>query len=327
MTASPVDPGTAGTQVTARSYGRKVAGGLFRLSKIRVFQHYFGLVLAWLMLSPAARHRPGATAAMLLFLLGSAAIVACACSADDIAGFRNGSDAMNYKAHERLRDIRAKPLLSGAVSERQAVAFCVVSGAVAVVAGLAAFWRLGWQAPAAAYVLYLGGFAVSVQYSAGLKISYHRGGAESLLCLTTAAGLLAPFLAVNRHWSPPAVVSALLLGLWLVMVSSCSNVNDAEGDGRAGRRTLAVTAGPAALKAAMATFFVVSIGLILVLPLSAPRWPLWTPLTALPAIVAHAGQLRAGPGRGRWLEARRLGLIAYNLGFLGIGLPAYVAFH
>jgi len=304
-----------------------VAGGFFRLSKVKVFQHYFGLVLAWLMLSPEALHRPGATPAMLLFLAGSAAIVACACSADDIAGFRNGSDAMNYRAHERLRDIRAKPLLSGAVSERQAVAFSVVTGVVAVAAGLAAFWQLRWQAPVAAYVLYIAGFAVSVQYSAGLRISYHRGGAEVLLCLATAAGLLAPFLAVNRHWSVPAVVEALLLGLWLVMVSSCSNVNDAEGDGKAGRRTLAVSTSEAVLKAAMVAFFAASAGLIAVLTFGTARWPLWTPLTALPAIVVHAGQLYHGPGRGRWLEARRLGLIAYNLGFLGIGIPTYVAFH
>ncbi|HEU5158568.1 MAG TPA: UbiA family prenyltransferase [Streptosporangiaceae bacterium] len=304
-----------------------MAGGLFRLAKIKVFQHYFGLTLAWLMLSPGALHRPGTTPAMSLFLLGSAAIVACACSADDIAGFRNGSDAINYRAGERLRDIRAKPLLSGAVSERQAVVFSVAAGAIAVAAGLAAFWQLRWQAPVAAYVLYLAGFIVSVQYSAGLKISYRPGGAEVLLCLTTAAGLLAPFVAVNRGWSPPAVVAALLLGLWLVMVSSCSNVNDAAGDRMAGRRTLAVAASQTALTAAMVAFFVVSVGLVFVLTVSDARWPPWTPLAVLPAIAAHARQLAAGPGRGHWLEARRLGLIAYNLGFLGIAAPAYLAFH
>jgi 4-hydroxybenzoate polyprenyltransferase len=298
-----------------------------RLAKIKVIQHYFGWALAWLMLSPEALDRPGTTPAMLFFLLGSAAIVACACSADDIMGFRNGSDAINYTAQERLRDIRAKPLLSGAVTERQARAFSVAAGAIAVAAGLAAFWQLRWHAPMAAYVLYFAGFAVSVQYSAGLKISYHRGGAELLLCLTTAAGLLAPFVAVDRRWSPPAVVTALLLGLWLVMVSSYSNVNDAAGDRAAGRRTLAVSTGATVRNAVMATFLVMSVALIVALTFSTPRWPPWTPLTALPAMVAHARQLSAGPGRGRWLEARRLGLMAYNLGAIGIGIPAYVAFH
>jgi 1,4-dihydroxy-2-naphthoate octaprenyltransferase len=326
MTVRPIDARPQAT-TTASNSGWRVAGGLLRLAKIKVFQHYFGWALAWLMLSPEALRRPGTTAAMVLFLIGSAAIVACACSADDIAGFRNGSDAMNYSAGERLRDIRAKPLLSGAVTEGQAVAFSVAAGVVAVAAGLAAFWQLRWQAPVMAYALYLAGFAAGVQYSAGFKFSYHRGGAEVLLCLTTAAGLLAPFLAVNRRWSTPALVAALLLGLWLVMVSSCSNVNDAAGDGAAGRRTLAVSSSETVLNAVLVTFFVVSVALIVGLTFSSPRWPWWTPLTALPAIVVHARQLSAGPGRGRWLEARRLGLIAYNLGFAGIGIPAYVAFH
>jgi len=325
MTVRPIDARTQAT--TAWNSGWRVAGGLLRLAKIKVFQHYFGWALAWLMLSPEALRRPGTTPAMVLFLLGSAAIVACACAADDIAGLRNGSDAMNYTAGERLRDIRAKPLLSGAVTERQALAFAVAAGAVAVAAGLAAFWQLRWQAPVLAYALYLAGFAAGVQYSAGLKISYHRGGAEVLLCLTTAAGLLAPFVAVNRRWSAPAVVAALLLGLWLVMVSSCSNVNDAAGDGAAGRRTLAVATSEAVRNAVMVTFLVVSVGLVVTLTFSGPGWPLWTPLTALPAIVVHARQLAAGPGRGHWLEARRLGLIAYNLGFVGIGIPAYFALH
>jgi 1,4-dihydroxy-2-naphthoate polyprenyltransferase len=324
MTVHPID---TRTPAATRNSGWRVAGGLLRLAKIKVFQHYFGWALAWLMLSPEALGRPGTTPAMALFLLGSAAIVACACSADDIAGFRNGSDAMNYAAGERLRDIRAKPLLSGAVTERQAMAFSVAAGAVAVTAGLAAFWQLRWQAPVMAYVLYLAGFAAGAQYSAGLKISYRRGGAEILLCLTTAAGLLAPFVAINRRWSPPALVAALLLGLWLVMVSSCSNVNDAAGDGAVGRRTLAVSTSETVLNAVMVTFFVVSVALIVGLTFSSPRWPWWTPLAALPAIVVHARQLSAGPGRGHWLEARRLGLIAYNLGFAGIGIPAYVAFH
>jgi 1,4-dihydroxy-2-naphthoate octaprenyltransferase len=316
------------TSAATRSSALRMAGGLFRLSKVKVFQHYYGLALAWLMLGPEALRRPGATPAMLFFLLGSAAIVACACSADDIAGFRNGSDAANYKAGERLRDIRTKPLLSGSVSVRQAMAFSAGAGVVAVAAGLAAFWQLRWHAPVAAYALYAAGFAFSIQYSAGLKISYHRGGAETLLCLATAAGLLAPYLAVNHSCTVPAVLESLLLGLWLVMVSSCSNVNDAEGDGMAGRKTLAVSTSEVVPKAAMMAFFAVSIALVLALTLSGtPQWPPWTPLSALPAIIVHARQLYAGPGRGRWLEARRLGLIAYNLGFLGIGIPTYVAFH
>lgn len=312
------------SEAASESSRRTVLHGLLRLSKIRVFQHYFGLVLAWLLLSPEALRRPGATTAMFLFLLGSIAIVACACASDDIAGFRNGSDLMNYRSDEQLRDIRAKPLLTGAVSERQALVFAAGSGLVALMAGTAAFWALGWDSPASAYALYLLGFVLSVQYSVGLKVSYRRGGGETLLCLSTAAGLLAPFLAVNRDWTWPAVAQALLLGIWLVMVSSYSNVNDAAGDRMAGRRTLAVTTGRVVQNAAMTTFFLLSAGLLSALAFT-DGWPWWLLLAALPATALHAAQLYRGPVRRQWLRARKLGLIAYNLGFVGIAVPTFFA--
>jgi 1,4-dihydroxy-2-naphthoate octaprenyltransferase len=207
------------------------------------------------------------------------------------------------------------------VTEREAIAFAACAGAVAVLAGAAAFWALDWQAPVAAYLLYaLGGF-FSVQYSTGLRLSYHRGGAEALLCLSTAAGLLAPYLAVARDWSVAPVIVALLLGLWLVMVSSYSNVNDAQGDGKVGRKTFAVTTGPAVFKTIMILLFLVSVSLLCALAL-ATSWPWWTLLTMLPATALHACQLRVGVVREQWLKARQMGLLAYDLGFAGLFGPA-----
>lgn len=293
--------------------------GLVRLSKVKVVQHYFGLFLAWLLLDRATLERPGTTYAMLLFLLGSAAIVACACAADDIAGYRNGSDAVNYKEGETLRDIRTKPLLSGAVTEQQAIRFAVGSGVVAAVAGALAFWVLDWRAPVEAYVAYGAGFFFSVQYSAGIKVSYRLGGAETLLCLSTAAGLLAPFLAVHGEWTRASVVISLLLGLWLVMVSSYSNMNDVEGDRSVGRKTLAVATGPRTVVTVMVALFALSTALLVWISLSdLPRWAL---ITVLPAIALHAAQLHYGPREKNWLKARGLGLVAYNLGFVGLAVP------
>jgi 4-hydroxybenzoate polyprenyltransferase len=295
-------------------------GGLLRLSKIFVYQHYYGWVLAWLLASAGAAHRHGMTAAMIFFLMGSIGIVTCACSADDIAGFRNGSDAINYQAGERRRKIHKKPLLSGAVTQNEALVFAVCAGAVAVGAGAAAFWALNWRAPVAAYVIYVAGGAFSVQYSAGLRLSYHRGGAETLLCLATASGLLAPYLAVAHDWSSPAVIAAMLLGLWLVMVSSYSNVNDMKGDGKVGRKTLAVTTGPGFFKAIMVLIFLTSVGLICLLALGT-NWPHWTLLAMLPAALLNATQLYVGPVREQWLKARQLGLLAYDMGFIGLCVP------
>jgi 1,4-dihydroxy-2-naphthoate polyprenyltransferase len=312
-----------GTDLAARSQrsAKYRLLGLLRLSKIFVYQHYYGWALAWLLAGSVAIHRAGTTAAMLLFLLGSIGIVTCACSADDIAGYRNGSDAINYQAGERRRKIYKKPLLSGAVTEREALVFATCAGAVAVIAGAAAFWALGWQAPAAAYGIYIAGGAFSVQYSSGLRLSYHRGGAETLLCLATASGLLAPYLAIARGWSLPAVIAALLLGLWLVMVSSYSNVNDVVGDGKVGRRTFAVTTPPAVFKTIMVLLFLASVSLSCLLALGT-TWPWWTLLALVPAASLHASQLFVGPAREQWLKARQLGLLAYDLGFVGLSIPA-----
>lgn len=297
--------------------------GLLRLSKVFVYQHYYGWALAWVLALAVSGRPRGTTAAMLLFLVGSVAIVACACACDDIVGFRNGSDAINYQAGERLRKIHKKPLLSGAVTELEAIVFAAGAGVVAVAAGAAAFWVLNWHSPAAAYAFYAGGAVFSVQYSAGLKVSYHRGGAETLLCLATASGLLAPYLAVARRWSWPVFAVAILLGLWLVMVSSYSNVNDQKGDSMAGRKTFATTTGPAVFKTIMVLLFLASTGLICAVAL-ATGWPRWMLLTLAPAVSLHACQLYLGLVKERWLTARRIGLLAYDLGFIGLLIPALV---
>jgi 1,4-dihydroxy-2-naphthoate octaprenyltransferase len=306
-----------------RRSAKTVFSGLVWLSKITVYQHYFGLVLAWLLLTPTALHRPGATAALLLFLLASIGIVTCACSADDVVGYRNGSDAANYKAGDLGRDFRRKPLLTGAVTEREAVAFVAVSGTIAAVSGIAAFTVLGWHVPVASVLIFIAAFVFTVQYSAGLRLSYVLGGTEILLSLATASGLLFPYLAVERRLSAPAVIIAFMLGMWLVMVSTYSNVNDKEGDAAVGRRTLAAATRPAVFKTSMVLFYLTSVSLVITLAV-ATNWPWWSLLTMAPVVGMHTAQLYFGPRRDRWLVARKIGFMAYDIGFLGLLIPAVV---
>ncbi|MFI6347983.1 UbiA family prenyltransferase [Streptomyces sp. NPDC050560] len=313
-------PAATGVRPRARR-GRTAVAGCVRLSKCFVYQQYYGWLLAWLLLAPTAADRPAAVVPMWLFLGGSVSIFACACAIDDIVGYRNGSDAANYLTGDTTRDIRGKPLLSGALTERAALWFAWGAGAAAVLCGAGAFRSLGWSAPVSAYLLYALGFALSVQYSAGLRLSFFRGGAECLLGSATAAGLLAPYVAVHEGWSADALLVASLLGTWHVMVSSCSNANDAEGDRRVGRRTLAVVAGPRVVTAVLVVIALLSWGLVWALALGT-RWPWWTTLTLAPVVAAHLAQLRAGPLRGQWLKARRIGFLAYDLGFLGAATTA-----
>jgi 1,4-dihydroxy-2-naphthoate octaprenyltransferase len=305
---------------THRSPG-SVLVGLARLAKLNVYQHYFGLVLAWLMVPAAALHRPGVTAAMLLFLLSQVGVVACTCAADDLTGYRNGSDAANYKPGDFGRNYRTKPLLTGALTERQVVAFVVASAAVALGAGLGGYTVLGWHVPVASVLIFFAAL-LTTQYSAGMRISYVPAGTEILLCLMTAAGLLYPYLAVARQVSAPAVLVSFILGLWLVMVSTYSNVKDAAGDAAVGRRTLA-TMGPAVYKSAMAVFYLVYLGLTFALAL-ATSWPWWTLLTMLPVTAMRTMQLYQGPVRGSWLVARKIGFLSYDVGFLGLLIPVVI---
>ncbi|MGV9680569.1 UbiA family prenyltransferase [Nocardia sp. NPDC003482] len=321
---SEVSSATFGSNIRRQSVRDKLTGFL-RLSKIAVFQHYFGWILAWLSLDPIVARRPTVVLAMMWFLVGSIAIVATTCAIDDIVGFRNGSDAINYRAEETRRDIRRKPLLSGTVSERQAIIFVICAAAIAIFAGVIAFWSLGWQSPNFAYLMYLAGFILSIQYSAGLRMSYHLGGAEMLLFGATACGLYAPFLAVAGHWTRSVAAEGVLLGLWMLMVSSYSNVNDIVGDRMVGRKTLATVSNSASLAAVLSLLVTGSIAATVWLVVGA-GFPWWTFLTMVPPTFLHVRQLHLGPVRKQWLDARRMGMYAYNLGFLGIAIPATYLF-
>ncbi|GLV72706.1 UbiA family prenyltransferase [Streptomyces hygroscopicus] len=296
---------------------RGIARSFLRLSKVTVYQHFFPWALALAMLDGAALDRSGAIPAMALFLVASAAIVACTSAVDDIVGNRNGSDAANYKEGDLGRDIRRKPLLSGAVTEREAQIFAAATGVLALLTGLGGFAALGWAVPLESVLVFLAVGACSVQYSGGFRFSFRTGGSETMLGLVTAGGLVFPYLALARRWSAAAVLEALIMGLWLVMVISYSNVNDKDGDAAVGRKTLAVVSGPKVFKGAMVLFFAADVGLLAAWALL-PAVPWWGALTLLPAVALHAAQLRFGVGQDNWLKARLCGFIAYDLGFLGL---------
>lgn len=291
--------------------------GLARISKISVYLHFFPWTLAALLLSPAALDRPGALAAMALLLLSSAGIVAATATLDDIVGLRNGSDAANYTRPGFRRDIRRKPLLSGAITLRQAVVFAVLAEAFALVTGVAAFAALDWDVPLSAVLIFAACAILGPQYSWGLRFSYHLGGSELLLGVGTVGGMLFPYLAVEGRWTREAVLQAVLMGLWLVMLVSCSNVGDREGDAAVGRRTLPVAAPMWVVKAAVVAYLAISVATITALSTSTAL-PWWTVLALLPATALHAAQVHLAVLRDRWRRARVAAFVAYDLGFLGL---------
>jgi 1,4-dihydroxy-2-naphthoate polyprenyltransferase len=180
-------------------------------------------------------------------------------------------------------------------------------------------WLVGtqepsWWLPVTTVVLLVG-----CQYSAGLKLSYI--GAQELTLLTIKIGSVAlPYLLVTGRLPAQVAVAAVLLGLWFVQVSMCSNTHDVEGDRAAGRRTLAVLLGPVAHRGAVATVVVGGWVLILVATL-AGWWSPWQLVGLLPMGTLHVRQLGALL-RDDPLTARGTGFKALRLGVLGLCLAS-----
>src|SRR2546423_8581449 len=132
--------------------GAKVMAFL-RLGKARIYHHAYGWLLAVLLLRLDGLVTKQMAAAIALLLLMVEATQFAGGAWDDIGGYRDGSDARNYAGRPR-RTVAKKPLLTGALTEREAVVFGVVCWLVGVSATLAAASTLDGRAPLVA-VLWL----------------------------------------------------------------------------------------------------------------------------------------------------------------------------
>lgn len=219
---------------SVRAYGH--------LANIYFLDYNLGYVqLATLL--PAAVVGDGGTWAALALIVAGYFLVHCAVIAfDDVTGFRDGTDAKNYRDNpSALRRLRWKPLVTGELRLPQALRFawtCLVAGVVLLVAGL----LVAPHHPLWLVVLAVVGACVSAQYSYGLKFS-HIGFQELVLFLWTAELVLIPYWALTGGVTARLVVEGALFAFWLMMVSFYSNLRDLETDRGAGRLTLATFAG------------------------------------------------------------------------------------
>ena len=287
----------------------------FELGKLKIVELWLGFFVGVSLLAPADRGSPRALAVLGLILVAGIAVIALTCSLDDIAGVRDGVDQANHR--EGARWGVAKPILDGRLRESQAWRFSSLLAAIAL-AGSSAALALAWPLPLWLVGVMAFQMACAVNYSYGLKLSYH--GAGELVILVGGAGtVLLPYALVARH--APAVVwaSALLVGAWHAQVVMCSNSKDAAGDRATGRRTIAARTSPRGNRRYVAAAFAVvwaSAGAALVFgPL-----PRVHALVLVPVFVAQALQLRRGVGQGRWLGARLVGFRVLRYGILGLSL-------
>ncbi|MFD3707532.1 UbiA family prenyltransferase [Nocardia sp. NPDC058658] len=276
---------------------------------------WLGVPAAWV-LQPREmlfEARTATLALMCLVCLVSVGFVAQAL--DDVKGYRDGTDDINY-APGRERRRERKPLIEGNLSERQALVFATGAGFVAVVVGLAIAvvvdFRPLWLVFATAVMA-----ALAIQYSFGFAFSYRLpGGGELVLAVTMASSTVLTNAVLSGKFSITALAIGWLLGTSILQVSVCGSTNDASGDRQAGRRTVAVLTSPAVNR----WFVLVLIGqgiVYLFVIVAFGLAPAVLVLFALPALCLQIMQLRA-VARDDWLRARGLGFRA--LRYLGLAV-------
>ncbi|MFC3453809.1 UbiA family prenyltransferase [Amycolatopsis speibonae] len=288
----------------------------FRLAKLDIVDYYLGVVVVWTLLAPAARFDSSALASVGVFLLGEVFVIAAMVALDDLTGYRDGSDITNYSPDDAKRKRYRKPLVAGTLDEEQVLRFAWLTAAAG-----AALWGAAVLLAPHRPVWTMGLIAVtyffSLQYSWGLKLSYH-GLQEFFIAALGWALVLAPYGLATGEFTGFALTQALLFGLGPLLFGVYSNTNDVEGDRRVGRPTVAALTSPRGN-----TIFVIAVSaaeFALILGVPALGGPWWFPLALLPTIVSRARQVWVGFGRGDILSARMLGIKIHRLTVLTLAL-------
>jgi 1,4-dihydroxy-2-naphthoate octaprenyltransferase len=284
-----------------------------RLAKLDVFDYYLSLpIVLSAVLLPIDDFDPAMLVTLCLFGLGAVLMTAALVAFDDLTGYRDGSDTANYRANPTLRRARRKPLVTGALTEREVERF----GWLTTLAGAAVFAAAVANAPHApqwTIWLVVANFVVGVQYSYGLKISYH-GFQEAYIAALGWVMVLAPYGLVTGRFDGFVLVQALLFGLGPLLFGVYSNTNDIAGDRSVGRPTVAALTTPRGNRRFIVALSVAEF-LIGTVASATGVAPWWFVLLMLPVTVLRARQLGIGFGpHGDILHARAIGFTAHRVG-------------
>ena len=210
--------------------------------------------------------------AVIAALIGSVFIQLGTNLHNDASDFERGGDRL-----DRIGPLRATAsgLLKAASVKRGALA-CY---AIAALIGLYLVFLGGWPILLLGISSILSGWA----YTGGpLPIAYTPLGEIFVVAFFGVGAVCGTYWLCAAHLGPAAIVAGLALGLLAGAVLLVNNHRDAEADARAGRKTLAIIAGP------HVTIWIYS-GLVLLpfalLPLishALPRGHVWPVMGALP---------------------------------------------
>jgi 1,4-dihydroxy-2-naphthoate polyprenyltransferase len=283
-----------------------------RLAKLDVYDYYLSLlVVLSAVLLPLDRFDPAVVVTLALYGVGTVFMTAAMVAFDDLTGYRDGSDIANYRANPTLRRVRRKPLVAGSLTEREASTFGWVTAAIGAVV-LAVAVSTAPFAPQWTVWLAVVTFVVALQYSYGLKISYH-GFQEAFIAGLGWAMVLTPYGLVTGRFDLFILVQALLFGMGPLLFGVYSNTNDVAGDRAVGRPTVAVLTSPRDNTRFIAALSITEFALGAVASATGVA-PWWFVLVLFPVTVLRARQFGLGFGpRGDILLARATGFTAHRL--------------
>lgn len=292
--------------------------GCVRLAKVRVYQHLYECLAAAALIVASGTPPSGSWIALVGVTVAVQTMQYAACAIDDIVGFLNGSDAANLAAAEESGERPLpKPLVSGHLTLTEAIVFAAVASGVCLLAGLAVLVSVGRDTPVAVIVLFLAVFALAIQYSWGLRLSYRPGGLEFVIFTVNSATIVLTYWLIVGKLTTSVILVGTLFGLWFVLLVSYGNLADRDGDRRSGRRTLATTRPASLVHATLAVVviatFVIEGSLVRVGLIDA-----WCLGLLVPASVVHISQLYLSAVRGQHARAFRAGFGSIDMAAAGL---------
>lgn len=283
------------------------------VGKLKIFELWLGIPLAWSLLGAEQRGSPGNLFIMAMALLVIAGTAAASLSLDDVAGLRDGVDLANHADTDRYGV--NKPLLDGRLSEKQALGFVYVLVGIAMLGAFSMF-AAAWPVPGWLVVLTFAILIIPLNYSFGVKLSYH--GLGELLTMGAIAGsVLLPFGAVMRSLPTPVVLQSALAGLWMLHIAIFSNTQDREGDRKARRMTIAAILSKRGNYVFIVSLFVLT-WLLTAYGLFAGLLSQTTGLVLVPLWLLQIRQLWLGVFQEKWLKARLLGFWLYRYALVAL---------
>ncbi len=290
------------------------------LGKFKIVELWLGFFVGVSLLDGAALRDGRVLAILGAILVTGIAVIAATCSLDDITGVRDGVDQANHSRGARWGV--AKPILTGDLAERSAFSFVHVLGAIGAI-GYATALALAWPLPAWLIVTMTAMMVIALNYSYGLKLSYHGAG-ELVIFIGGAGTVFVPYALATHALTATVIVSAILVGAWHAQVVVFSNSNDRAGDRATHRMTIAARTSPRGNKLYIASLFAL-VWATTAVALATHALSPWTIAALAPVWGLQLYQLWSGLGHDQWLRARLAGFRVLRVGIVALSLVNVLA--